>query len=246
MLDLFRFLAATFTTLITVHWAYNLAWLIAATPLVLVTLPFKKIRGFEFLVFCAHVLQYYVMLGLLAIIRRNWAPEYPELSFWTATLSALIATTWMFGNYFRKAEQERVAYAAYSEVADRPWSDKEALNKGDDWTALRQMVPWYLAASIGGACLAALSLFTLDPFVNNLTETVSSWYDYVLKVPLLPMILAIAGFFMALQFVFKAILYVGAGAAAGGGALLSRRKTDEDEEASDDLAEEAESSVVAE
>lgn len=226
MLDLFRFLAATFTTLIAVHWAYNIAWLGAAPPLVLIALPFKKIYGFEFLVFVAHVFQYYIMIGLLAIIRRNWQVDYPELSLWNGLLSAIIASTWMFGNYFRKKQQEDLALGTFQAVDERDFD--ESYNRGEDWMALRRMVPWYLAAAFVGLLMSIVSLFALEPFINGLTQTVSSWYDYVLKVPLLPMVLAIAGFIMAVKFVIQGFGMLAGGAVIGGSAILNRNRTEEE------------------
>lgn len=207
MFDIFRFLAASCSVLITVYLAYNLAWFVLLFPLGILFIPFRnKEHPIAVATFLGHLFEFYLMTSFMVLVRQSWLEEMPHLSVWTAVIIALVFIPWFFSVYVRKAEALELAYAAYRSASHK--HDDESFKLGEQWMTFRVMVPWLLYAAIIGAVMVVVSLFAPGLFINRMTETILSWYDYVLAVPVLPLLLMLGGFLMAAGMIFKAMLFL--------------------------------------
>ncbi|MBL8066543.1 MAG: hypothetical protein JNM34_11910 [Chthonomonadaceae bacterium] len=174
----------------------------------LVTLPIAKVKGvFEAFTCLAHGLLYYLMLGVLHSIRVNWIKDYPYIAFGSEAMILIVVSCWAFAHYTNKIRQTNEANSRFREIdrteeAHRANSD-QWLNAYEDLESFRAILPWYLGSSVAGGVMAILGTFAPQLFMTAPVALTLVGLGYIQRVPLLAGLLAIAGLFMAVTYIFK-------------------------------------------
>jgi len=218
--DYARFLVAVCTMWLLFFVVWNVVVPVLMVPLVLPAIlvrsalaKFKTSWGYVNLgtitCFPAMILYSYLTIALIATLGYVWQAQlgYSSPPIGMLLVGGIAGCLLVFGNYTSKAKQERALYAEYSRAPR--WD-----TISDRWMELREQLPLHLAAALLSVPMLVLALFVPSWFVTGLTRWLMSLNDYVQQVPILPVILAVAGVVVALSTVGKFLLYVLVGGAA--------------------------------